>query len=181
MRVNLNSLEINHVYFPSMSSPNFRLSGGSLGYWTACNNFKRYCTLPYCAMYRLWLHGLYGLYGPRSSLSPKKPINLTYLSLYLSLAQIWQTWGCNAFNDEMLWKSLHRRHNERNDSNHQRPHCPKKTSKLRVTGLCVRNSPVTREFPTQKASNGENVTIWWRHRDFLLISPSEWNHSICQS
>ena len=24
------------------------LSGGSLGYWTACNNFKRYCTLPYC-------------------------------------------------------------------------------------------------------------------------------------
>ena len=48
MRVNLNSLEINHVYFPSMSSPNFRLSGGSLGYWTACNNFKRYCTLPYC-------------------------------------------------------------------------------------------------------------------------------------
>ena len=25
------------------------LSGGSLGYWTACNNFKRHCTLPYCA------------------------------------------------------------------------------------------------------------------------------------
>ena len=24
------------------------LSGGSLGYWTACNNFKRHCTLPYC-------------------------------------------------------------------------------------------------------------------------------------
>ena len=24
------------------------LSGGSLGYWTACNNAKRYCTLPYC-------------------------------------------------------------------------------------------------------------------------------------
>ena len=24
------------------------LSGGSLGYWTACNNFKRQCTLPYC-------------------------------------------------------------------------------------------------------------------------------------
>ena len=31
-----------------MSSPNFRLSSGSLGYWTVCNNFKRYCTLPYC-------------------------------------------------------------------------------------------------------------------------------------
>ena len=46
--MNLNSLEINHDHFPSMSSPNFRLSGGSLGYWTACNNFKCYCTHPYC-------------------------------------------------------------------------------------------------------------------------------------
>ena len=27
---------------------NVSLSGGSLGYWTACNNYKRYCTLPYC-------------------------------------------------------------------------------------------------------------------------------------
>ena len=25
------------------------LSGGSLGYWTACNNFKGHCKLPYCA------------------------------------------------------------------------------------------------------------------------------------
>ena len=29
----------------------------------------------------------------------------------------------------------------------------KKTSKLRVTGLCVENSPVTGEFPAQMASN----------------------------
>ena len=27
---------------------NVSLSGGSLCYWTACTNFKRYCTLPYC-------------------------------------------------------------------------------------------------------------------------------------
>ena len=54
--VNLNSLEINHDHFLSMPSPNFRLSSGSLGYWTACNNFKRYCTLPYCVteLIRLW-------------------------------------------------------------------------------------------------------------------------------
>ena len=38
----------------------------------------------------------------------------------------------------------------------------KKTSKLRVTGLCEGNSPVTSEFPAQSASN-ENVSIWWRH------------------
>ena len=31
----------------------------------------------------------------------------------------------------------------------------KKTSKLRVTGLCAGNSPVTGEFPAQRASNAE--------------------------
>ena len=25
------------------------------------------------------------------------------------------------------------------------------------------NSPVTGEFPAQRASNAENVDIWWRH------------------
>ena len=39
----------------------------------------------------------------------------------------------------------------------------KKTSKLRVTGLCARNSSVAGEFPAQRASNTENVSIWWRH------------------
>ena len=59
-------------------------------------------------------------------------------------------------------------------SNHQRLDCllnrlfrrrSKKTSKLRVTGLCVGISPVTGEFPAQRASNAENVSIWWRHYD----------------
>ena len=44
----------------------------------------------------------------------------------------------------------------------------KKTSKLRVTGLCVVNSPVTGEFTTQRTSNAENVSIWWRHHESLL-------------
>ena len=35
----------------------------------------------------------------------------------------------------------------------------KKTSKLRVTGLCVGNSAVTGEIPAQRASNAENVSI----------------------
>ena len=35
----------------------------------------------------------------------------------------------------------------------------KKTSKLRFTGLCEGNSPVTGEFPAQRASNAENVSI----------------------
>ena len=35
-----------------------------------------------------------------------------------------------------------------------------KTSKLR---LCAGNSPVTGEFPAQKTSKAENVSIWLRH------------------
>ena len=44
--------------------------------------------------------------------------------LFPQLAQTWQTWGCNAYNDEMPWKPLHWRHNERDGvSDHQRLHC----------------------------------------------------------
>ena len=43
----------------------------------------------------------------------------------------------------------------------------KKTWKLRVTGLCAGNSPVTREFPAQRTSNAENVTslALWQSSD----------------
>ena len=69
--------------------------------------------------------------------------------------------------------SLQWRHNGCDGvSNHWRLDCllfhlfrrrPKKTSKLLVTGLCEGNSPVTGEFPEQRASNAECVSIWWRH------------------
>ena len=42
----------------------------------------------------------------------------------------------------------------------------KKTSKLCVTGLCEGNPPVTGVFPSQRASDAENVSIWWRHCAF---------------
>ena len=67
------------------------------------------------------------------------------------------------------------RHNDHGGvSNHQPRDCLlnclfrrrwKKTSKLRVTGLCAGNSPVTGELPAQRASNAENVSIWWRHHE----------------
>ena len=59
-------------------------------------------------------------------------------------------------------------------SNHQPHDCllnrlfrrrSKKTSKLRVTGLCAWNSPGTGGFPAQMASNAENGSIWWRHHE----------------
>ena len=43
----------------------------------------------------------------------------------------------------------------------------KKISKLRVTGLCEGNSPVTGEFPAQRTSNAGSVSIWWRHHEYL--------------
>ena len=39
----------------------------------------------------------------------------------------------------------------------------RKHQKLRVTGLCEGNSLVTGEFPAQRASNAENISIWWRN------------------
>ena len=48
----------------------------------------------------------------------------------------------------------------------------KKTSKLRVTG--EGNSPLTGEFPAQRGSNMDNVSIWWRHHDLRPLAESLW-------
>ena len=76
--------------------------------------------------------------------------------------------------------------NERDGvSNHQPHDCllnrlfrhrSKKASKLRVTGLCEENSPVTGKFPAQRASNAENASIWWRHHanDRMLTDYIPW-------
>ena len=59
-------------------------------------------------------------------------------------------------------------------SNHQPQDCllnrwfrrsSKKTSKLRVTGLCAGNSSVISEFTAQRSSDAENVSIWWHHHE----------------
>ena len=72
-------------------------------------------------------------------------------------------------------------------SNHQPRECllnhlircrSKKTSKLRATGLCAGNSPETSEFPAQRASNAENVSIWWRHH---YPPDAARNYSCCHS
>ena len=77
-------------------------------------------------------------------------------------------------NRRRIFISLQWRHNGHDSvSNHQPHDClpnrlfrrrSKKTSKLRTTGICAGNSPETGEFPAQKASNAENVFIWWRHQ-----------------
>ena len=77
----------------------------------------------------------------------------------------------------LQWSTLQWLHNERDGvSNHQPHDCllnslfrrRSKKKKLRVTGLCKGNSPVTGEFPAQRAINAENVPIWWRHYELCL-------------
>ena len=94
-----------------------------------------------------------------------------------------------------ITRPLQWRHNGRHGvSNHQPHDCllnrlfrhrSKKTSKLRVTGLCEGNSPVTCEFPSQRAINAENVSIWWRHhvnsltiRADFRFAPSQWETAL---
>ena len=45
----------------------------------------------------------------------------------------------------------------------------KKTSKLRVIGLCEGNPPVSCGFPTQKVGNTENISIWWRQHGYYSL------------
>ena len=52
----------------------------------------------------------------------------------------------------------------------------KKTSKFHVTGLCEGNPPVTGGLTSQRASNAENVFIWWRHR---RVPATMWRHRDC--
>ena len=97
--------------------------------------------------------------------------------LNMSTQQI-KNWYCVLLLHLCFRSSLRWRHNGQDDvSNHQPHHCllnhlfrrrSKKTSKLRITGLCARNSAVTGEFPAQMASNTENITIWWRHHVYWI-------------
>ena len=95
---------------------------------------------------------------------------LTKLNIYhrtsSSMELMWLMWW--------VWHSLQWRHNERDGVwnhpcldcllNHLSRHKSKKTSKLRFTGLCDGNQPMAGGFPSQRASNAENVSIWWCHQ-----------------
>ena len=98
----------------------------------------------------------------------------TPIAVKISLKVILLPWITSILSEGRM--TLRWRHNGRDCvSNHQPRDCllnrwfrhrTKKTSKLRVTGLCAGNSPGTGEFPAQRASNAENVSIWWRHHEW---------------
>ena len=74
--------------------------------------------------------------------------------------------------------TLQWRHNGRDGvSNHQPHHYfstvywgayRRKHQRSASLAFCAGNAPVTGEFPAQKASIVENVSIWWRHHDISL-------------
>ena len=134
--------------------------------------FNHICCLPHDLLYlflSMWIKQLKNTiitsHCPRRADFMSANINMFAFSI------ISQHWDNIANYNPPL--SLQWRHNERDGvSNQQRIDCllnllfrrrSKKTSKLHVTGLCEGNSPVTGEFPAQRTSNAENISIWWCH------------------
>ena len=113
----------------------------------------------------------------------KHPEEVISMSRWISQYISWLLWNTliNETNSSFTLKphALRWRHNGRDGvSNHQPHDCllnnlfghrSKKTSKLRVTGLCEGNSPGTGEIPAEMASNSENVSIWWHHHGFPTL------------
>ena len=124
----------------------------------------------------MWFH----LSSTRRQISQTRPI-LSYLNQVTANHYIvGQYRSSTSFKKSRAWQCLNTlqwRHNERESQITSLTivystvlfsrHWSKKTSKLRVTGLCAENSPVTGEFPEQMASNAENVSIRWRHHETL--------------
>ena len=133
--------------------------------YSQCRRWRRFCNaLP--SIYNEIFEDIFVYTG----------INLPVFQWYLMV--VWETYIFLVRLYTGLY-SLRWRHNDHAGvSNHQPHGCllnrlfrrnSKKTSKLRVTGLCAGNSPGTGEFPAQMASYAENVSIWWRHHGCLEL------------
>ena len=117
----------------------------------------------------------------RLHMNETSPSQHHLLALYTSLVMMdgngndrcvskWTTTESCCYNIATQYCALQWRHNGRDGvSNHQHHDCSlkrlfrrrsKKTSKLRVTGVC--------EGPAQRASDAEDVSIWWRHHDIKI-------------
>ena len=120
---------------------------GSLHLWYSCSNQLK--TFKSEIDYLVWIRGCW------SSLDEQPHIpRCHYCIVSMGVSLQWRHNGCDSV------------------SNHQIHACLlnclfrgrwKKTSKLRVTVLCVGNSPLIGEFPAQMVSNAKNSSIWWRH------------------
>ena len=82
------------------------------------------------------------------------PTNSNSRSVFITVTQLWTRWRLKSPASRLFTQAFIQAQIKEN-------------MKLRVTGLCTWNSPVTGEFPAQRASNTENVSIWWRHHAFV--------------
>ena len=100
-------------------------------------------------------------------------------SLFGSVYLTWARHFRNHVSEYCLLTSLQWWHHDEPTgvSNHRCLHCllsrlfrrrSRQTSKLHVTSLCEMNSLVAGGFPSQRASNTENVSIWWHHHDMYI-------------
>ena len=118
-------------------------------------------TMWFCfSVIQMFLHKLVSLICFNTCLGQKSNTRL--------LLTLWQIWHYHEI------YTLQRRHNGRDGVPIHQHHCllnrlfrcrSKKTSKLRVIGLCAGNSPVTGDFSAQVASNAG--TIWWCRRELF--------------
>ena len=123
-------------------------------------NLQKTESIHWDACLKMWVH-LHSISNPK-----------VYLHKTRSQAEAMD--GCIA--DWPRAKSLQWRHNDHDGvSNHQLHgwllkrlfwRRSKKTSKLRVTGLCVGNSPGPVNSPHKGPVTRKNVSIWWRHHDY---------------
>ena len=141
------------------------------------------------SVYLSWLHDAFSKHctriSPAKLLKCVKKLNkwalVTHICMrenahYCSWSGLLPVWYkaiiCHYDNLSLLWH-----HNGHDGISKHQPldcllnrlfrHRSKKTSKLRVIGLCEGNSSMTSEFHAQMASNVENVSIWWRHNGSL--------------
>ena len=93
-----------------------------------------------------------------------RPYSQWYTPIYYNIITVtsYEEHGVSHHRQPLQWRhnmcegvSVHQPHDYL--LNHLFRRRSKKTSKLRLTGLCAGNSPVTGEFPAQRASNAENV------------------------
>ena len=106
-------------------------------------------------------------YCKRHTVSTNSALNSTRHTL--------ATYRLAIYTKPILVSTLHWRHNERAGvSNHQPHDCllnrlfrrrSKKSSKLRVTDPLCGEFTGSRWIPRTKASDEENVSIWWRHHE----------------
>ena len=90
-------------------------------------------------------------------LSPVSLIPVIRRNIYITVTSWWTRWRLKSPASRLFTQSLIRAQIKEN-------------IKLRVTGLCAGNSPVTGEFPAKMARNAENVSIWWRHHERKLCA-----------